>query len=678
MYIKNIIIKNFRLLKNTMISLSQSKTVFVGKNNTGKTTVMNVFDLITNCVKRLKFDDYPLSCRASLYSQIERYFNKEISVEELKLKVELTQFLLEIEYSDRNENDSLGELSNFIIDLDETITVAKIKCIYESVSNIETVLLDLKEQYENLITNIGSDDNLQILQQIIKREFHRLFELKIYAINPTNEDDFQLKSYENLKGLFNLRKITAERNLGESNEEPQLNPLGRVLNSLFNTEISEAESSIQPAILSLKKTINLTKYNLQNDISVHMDSIVDSMLQFGYPSDEDLLLKAYTDLDIENSIISGTKLNYRSHDNIEELPDTYNGLGYKNLIKISLILQDYLRSLKQGDLRIHLLFIEEPEAHMHPQLQATFIEYIESFLKVEDSKVPIQIIITTHSSHIANTVPFSQIRYFKKGSHNVVCKNLDTFKLKDEDPSERRTTIEFLQQYIKLNHCDLYFCDKAILVEGTSERLLIKDMIIKCFDLDKYGNENPSLQSQYYTIIEVGGAYAFKFFDFLNFIEIPTLIITDIDFVDKNGKACRRAEAKRSSNGTINRWYRNKFDLNKKDKVLINKITDMLENEDELIDCNLRLACQERENDIHPRSFEEAIMNVNRELYGIEENVSEIEFDSNKESKTDFAFNLLFNKDFSNYTIPSYISKGLVWLSSQKNTANNLGVEKTK
>lgn len=484
-----------------------------------------------------------------------------------------------------------------------------------------------------------------------------------------------MKSYESLKGLFNLRTITAERNLGESNEESQLNPLGRVLNSLFNTEISEAETSIQPAILSLKKTINLTKYNLQNDISVHMNSIVASMLQFGYPSDEDLLLKAYTDLDIENSIISGTKLNYSSHDNIEELPGTHNGLGYKNLIKISLILQDYLRSLKQSHLRIPLLFIEEPEAHMHPQLQATFIEYIESFLKSEDNKVPIQIIITTHSSHIANTVPFSQIRYFKKGSNNVVCKNLDTFKVKNEDSPENRATIEFLQQYIKLSHCDLYFCNKAILVEGTSERLLIKDMITKCFDLDMYGNESPSLQSQYYTIIEVGGAYAFKFFDFLNFIEVPTLVITDIDFVDENGKACRRAEAKRSSNGTINRWYRNKFNLNKRDVVSITKIVDMLENEDELIECNLRLAYQEQENNIHPRSFEEAIINVNRELYSVGDEVGEIEFDSDKESKTDFAFNLLFDKDFSSYSIPSYISKGLVWLSSQKNTSDDLGGE---
>lgn len=675
MNISRIVIQNFRLLKDTTISLNKRKTVFVGKNNTGKTTVMNVLDILTNCVKRLKFEDYPLSCRSNLYHQIDDYFKEKLTLEELVSNIDITQFILEIEYGDRDINEPIGELSNFIIDLDEHITFAKIKCSYELSPNIEKTLSDLKKIYSNLILDTETDNQFVVLKQIIRKEFSNLFELKVYAINPTDQNDFQTKSYENLKGLFVLRKITAERNLGESSEEPRLDPLGSVLSSLFNVEISEAEESIQPAVIGLKKTINLTKYNLQKEISGHMDNIVDSMLKFGYPSDEDLLLTAYTDLDIESSIIAGTQLAYISHDSVEELPGSYNGLGYKNLIKISLILQEYLRSLKYESLKIPLLFIEEPEAHMHPQLQATFIEYIESFLDSFELDFPIQIIITTHSSHIANTVPFSQIRYFKKKTDNIICKNLDEFNLNISYFNDETDTISFLQQYIKLSHCDLYFCDKAILVEGTSERLLIKDMISKCSELGLYGDEKPSLESQYYSIIEVGGAFAFKFFEFLNYIEVPTLVVTDIDFVNKDGKACTKTNARRSSNGTINRWCRKKLNLDKRTTVSIDTILETLTAEISLIDNNLRIAFQEKENISHPRSFEESIMNVNRVIFGVDEKLIDITFDSSKENKTDFALKMLFNSKFSNYSIPSYISKGLVWLSSQKSTFDYVEAE---
>lgn len=58
-------------------------------------------------------------------------------------------------------------------------------------------------------------------------------------------------------------------------------------------------------------------------------------------------------------------------------------------------------------------------------------------------------------------------------------------------------------------------------------------------------------------------------------------------------------------------------------------------------------------------------MNVNREHYGIAEDVMEIDFDEKKEKKTDFALNLVFGKISDDYRIPSYIEKGLVWLNNQ-------------
>jgi len=101
---------------------------------------------------------------------------------------------------------------------------------------------------------------------------------------------------------------------------------------------------------------------------------------------------------------------------------------------------------------------------------------------------------------------------------------------------------EFLHQYLTLTRCDLFFADKAVLVEGTSERLLLPTMIRKT---DSAAAGQPQLASQYLTIMEVGGAYAHRFFDLLSFLELRTLIVTDIDAVKPNAGGRRAAVASR-------------------------------------------------------------------------------------------------------------------------------------
>ena len=110
---------------------------------------------------------------------------------------------------------------------------------------------------------------------------------------------------------------------------------------------------------------------------------------------------------------------------------------------------------------------------MHPQMQNSFADYLEQYLD-KISSVHIQTFLTSHSSHIANTMSFSKIRYAQKTNNGVVYKNLKLFA--DNHPDNT----EFIKKYLTLSRCDLFFADKVILVEGASERLLIPDMIKKC------------------------------------------------------------------------------------------------------------------------------------------------------------------------------------------------------
>ncbi len=88
------------------------------------------------------------------------------------------------------------------------------------------------------------------------------------------------------------------------------------------------------------------------------------------------------------------------------------------------------------------------------------------------------------------------------------------------DPNDR--TRDFLERYLRLTHCDMFFADAAILVEGNVERLLMPQMIAKAA---------PRLQSNYLSVLEVGGAFGHRFKGLIDFLGLTSLIVTDIDSV---------------------------------------------------------------------------------------------------------------------------------------------------
>lgn len=239
--------------------------------------------------------------------------------------------------------------------------------------------------------------------------------------------------------------------------------------------------------------------------------------------------------------------------------------------------------------------------------------------------------------------------------------------------------VDFLQKYLTISRCDLYFCDKAILVEGAAERLLIPDMIKKCDSKGYFADNKPTLLSQYCSIIEVGGAYAHRFFGFVDFLEIPTLILTDIDFVDSNGSKCQKSAAKRSSNGTIGQWCHDMYNIPVSTTINIDDILKLAEDDVKKTNGLRHIEFQLEEGSCHPRSLEEAIINVNRVLFNKSEQETEITFDDEDGKKTDFALKLLMESRFMDYEIPSYITKGLIWLNNQlKMPKTSEIVKKTK
>lgn len=398
----------------------------------------------------------------------------------------------------------------------------------------------------------------------------------------------------------------------------------------------------------------------------------------------------------------------------KELPENYNGLGYMNLISmifdIDLIVKRMQRNKERKPADINLLFIEEPEAHTHPQMQYVFIKNIKNLLckgiqHKNGVKRQLQYIISSHSAHIVSDCDFDDIKYLTHTICNgivernaVIAKNMKDLQ---NEYDKHKGYFAFLKQYLTLNRSELFFADKAILIEGDTERILLPAMMKKIDQECELEENEEFLMSQNISIIEVG-AYSHIFEKFLRFIGLQKcLIITDIDCCkptttkDKNGKERMSIEKTKydatddtivTSNASI-KYFLNDTQ-NVKDIFAMYPAILSWNFEKKKWERNdngyLRLTFQYGKKDAYqPRSFEDAFFSEN-EKFITENTFSSLntnsleQFKSNKDAyelanngvngKSSLAIEILLNSkkqgncDFSNWTIPTYIKEGLLWL----------------
>ena len=234
---------------------------------------------------------------------------------------------------------------------------------------------------------------------------------------------------------------------------------------------------------------------------------MDKLSKFGGIKKNENIVKVISQIQVSKLLKDNTTVVYDDQSNF--LSENYNGLGYLNLfsiiMKIETIMSDFREDNKKDEqpADINILFIEEPEAHTHPQMQYVFVKNIKNLLregkKIGDSErtINLQTFMTTHSSHIVAESEFDYIKYFVKeikfNGFNVVSKNLkDLRTLYQKEKGENNNHFKFLKQYLTLNRSEVFFADKIILIEGDTERILLPAMIKK---IDQDNNYDISLMS---------------------------------------------------------------------------------------------------------------------------------------------------------------------------------------
>ncbi|MDM1046601.1 ATP-dependent endonuclease [Myroides sp. 1354] len=691
MKIKQIKVENFRLLKQFSMDLEDELSLVIGKNNTGKTSILSVLDKFLNEKTKFYYDDFNIDFKNELENLIisndvpEAFASKGI-----KLK-------LYIEY---NETDDLSNVSRVLMDLDpdnNNIVLGfefilhyedflKLKSDYKTFETRENLKYTEKNTYKPKSLKDFLKQNLEDYFKIHKYSFE--FDTIIKEITETTPIDL-VKENINLKDIISFKYISAKRDVTNKEKE---NTLSRQTSSIYkkqedNTDKSQATENF---IDQLSETDNILS-DIYKDL---FKDVIKKVQDFGGVRFNDTDIAIISTLQHRELLEGNTTVVY-THDD-HKLPEHYNGLGYMNLIsmifEIEILVQDFKRDKDKKPADINLLIIEEPEAHTHPQMQYVFIKNIKKLLGdgiKKDDRIhrPLQYIITTHSSHIVADSDFDDIKYLKAlAKNNVIARNLKDLRIQYEEDSKQ---YQFLKQYLTISRAEIFFADKAILIEGDTERILIPTFMRKV-DVEEKARllaENDEdaflpLLSQNISIIEVG-AYSQIFDKFIEFLGIKTLIITDIDSNGDIGnkdsqnnpviEACEVRLGVETSNSAL-LYFLAGTSWDDLKKLPIAKRTIKIENS------TICLCYQQEEDNYHARSFEDAFIHINRafvnekkdrfqglqnrKLFDVGSNNAYVLADRCIKKKTHFVLDILYHSDenFSNWNIPAYIKNGLLWL----------------
>jgi predicted ATP-dependent endonuclease of OLD family len=536
-------IRNYRRLRDVHIELASDISIFVGSNNSGKTSATQViYAFVSGSKEKFSLYDFSSACwkefdelgdvpddtatQPELPSiSLDLWF--EVAASDLYLVIPLlpstawqgTQVGIRIEFAARNPMELLDRFR-----------------AARSDAQTKSAALE-KRDNETYVPWPKS------LTDYLKNELLKEFEFKYYVLDRARFDSVHVPQAGHkppllgkepggatvLKSLIRVDNLPAQRHLadpaaGSGSGEGRSEDLSKRLSRFYRLNLKQRQED-HKALRAL--------FDSETGLNEHLADVfketLDRLSKLGYPGLNNPRLEIKSALNPATIMSSqDARVHYVLGDGVDalRLPDTYNGLGFKNLIYMVVeILDLHARWIADKEQRapLHLIFIEEPEGHLHAQLQQVFIRNVLDLIKggkEDGGAFQSQTVVTTHSPHILYERGFQPIRYFRRqniaGEQTTEALNLSAFY--NQNPEDR----DFLQRYLKLTHCDLFFADAAILVEGNVERLLLPVMIEK---------EAVPLRSACLSILEVGGAFAHRFKSLIEFLGLIALVITDLDSV---------------------------------------------------------------------------------------------------------------------------------------------------
>lgn len=750
MHIAYVEISNFRKLLKVRIDLAATTTLFVGANNSGKTSaILALRRFLVDKGKRFKTQDFTLSHWSAIdaigktweeaaddnlpdlagpkWNEILPSLDLWLQVKEGELH-HVIGLLPTLDWEGGLLGVRMSLEPNKIQDLFRDYRAAhqKVKALHKAAEDAAKAvspgqpapkklslwpmsLIDFLS--ENLTKHLVVHSYLLDPAKIVKPENGQANpQVLPQTAVPLDGDP--------LVGLIRVNEINAQRVLGESDgadiEGTSSNRDSQKLSDQLQAYYSKHLDPLKTpdvADLAALQAIEAAQEAFDQRLHDSFQPSFNEVQSMGYPGVSDprlkiaSKLKAIDGLDHESAVSFEIQILQKAGIVVPtlRLPESYNGLGYQNLISMIFRLMSFrdawMRVGKAAkpldDFKIepiHLVLVEEPEAHLHGQVQQVFIN--KAYQVLRDHKdlkgattLQSQLIVSTHSSHVVHETKYSCLRYFRRLPAGMQVQVPVTTVINLSDVFGDGTETErFVTRYLRSQHCDLFFADAAILVEGPAEKMLVPNFIRSSFKF---------LTQCYITILEINGSHAHRLRSLIERLGLLTLVVTDLDAGQPNdGKnpavQPKRKAGQKTNNSSLKTWAPKLDDVDELYAVADEK---KVVSGDQLF--AIRVAYQtpvqilkndgETMEEALPSTFEDALVFENIPFFqalkgnglvrkfgdtvtntkGAEAIGKEL-FDALREgNKAEFSLDIIASADFEKLKCPTYIGEGLTWLEER-------------
>ncbi|KAF5051700.1 AAA ATPase domain protein [anaerobic digester metagenome] len=541
MFIEKIIVKNFRIIGSAGITLNCNKgmNIILGENNSGKSAVIDALRLALSAgayrknlfIKTSDFHVNKYGEQADIIN-INIFFN-ELTEEQassffmLTNGTDLKKAELHIEYTLYMDKKRIAKVREDIKGGTAFNNVPR-----EIYDNINLLYLAALRDAESDLKPSRNGQVANILYSVAKTSDDRDRIIKVFQkANEAVTSDNSIKSVESIinKNLLNMEKDELQEKVQISLVDPTFESVASLIRiDYVNSRLLRISVKDMLAVL---KEVELTKEDIKDKKIAcllpdkkHLEIYLDNILE--HKELKELYKKLLLLVQNQNITIN------------------QNGLGYNNILHMATSLGDLQE--KPIEEEISILLVEEPEAHLHPQL----LDLLFSFFKKANKNSNIQLFITSHSPTLVAKADINSVHILnsKQDSNSIV--SIKETALNDTEKLD-------LKRYLDVTKSQMFFARRVVFVEGISEAILFNEfanLLGKPFD--KYSVE----------IVNINGV-AFEPFAKLfqknedkNYINIPCAIVSDNDRCTNNDDPYRITKAEKVYSNIDTKNLKNKLE----------------------------------------------------------------------------------------------------------------------
>jgi putative ATP-dependent endonuclease of OLD family len=467
MYISEVWIRNYRCFQNTKVEFEPGVTVIIGENNGGKSSLLSAVQLVFEGGGARSLGRY------DFYQGIEDFSQPP--------RISVTATLSSSEGEDTPAE--LGTVATWLTDIGAQKWEAKITYHFYLPDSQEEAFTKRIKAVDGSVT---SDSFWQVVEVLLPRYVARIDAGQAGVEEP----GYQRVEPRDLK-VFSVDFLDAIRDAEQEMFGGHKPKLRAMLNAVLE-EDADATAALEKE--ARKLVAELT--DRVDDNTLFGLAKATGAADGGTPAiDGDLR---------ERDLIRALRL-IVENPHVGKLPISHNGLGYNNLLFISLILasldmQSEEKVGAENAVVFPMLLIEEPEAHLHPALQFRLLKYVNK--RIRDDGGSRQVFVTTHSTHVTSATGLDAIVSLAAGEDGKVKAAYPGRVFEALPNASGKESKAYVERFLDATKSTMLFSRGIILVEGISEQLLIPTLAEHC---------GYSLDQSHIAVVAIGGR-TFKHF----------------------------------------------------------------------------------------------------------------------------------------------------------------------